>query len=117
MVLSLEFLRKNIFYCFLYLIFTIPGATSSFGAVLNPFPTRDRRPQYQQESRRPQMLSVQEMVRFKQEIDKFQCPQLKKLHVRLRDQYKTAVSTADKAYYRRFLNELYREMDEKNCTY
>ncbi len=117
MILSLRFIRKNILHCLLYLIFGVIYATPSFGAVLNPFPTRDRVPQYQQVPRYLQVPPPQEMARFKKDIARYQCPQLKKLRVRLRDQYKAAVSNADKTYYKRFLNELYGQMDEKNCDH
>ena len=115
MILSIRFLRKNLFHCLLYIVFTILFAASSFGAVLNPFPTQKRIPQYQEVPRYPQIQSPQEIARFKRDIARFQCPQLKKLQVGLRGQYKAVVSTADKAYYKRFLKELYGEMGKKNC--
>ncbi|MEA3467130.1 MAG: hypothetical protein U9R57_02775 [Thermodesulfobacteriota bacterium] len=116
MILLSGFIRKNLFPCLLFFIFVMLYAASSLGAVLNPFPTRERAPQYQQSS--PgyrQVQSPQELGQFRQEIAGFQCPELRALKVQLQNQYKTAVAKDDKEYYRRFLNELYREMYNKSC--
>ena len=116
MSLFSRFFRKNLFYCLPVFIFAMLYAASSFGAVLNPFPTRERAPQYQQSS--PvyrQVKPPQELVKFRQEISGFQCPELKALHVQLQNQYKAAVAKSDKEYYRSFINELYREMYDKSC--
>ncbi len=113
MVLLSGFLRKNLFPCLLFFIFVMLYAASSLGAVLNPFPTRERAPQ--SSPRYPQVQSPQELGQFRQEIVRFQCPELRALKVQLQNQYKTAVAKDDKEYYRRFLNELYREMYNKSC--
>lgn len=119
MILFLRFLRNNLFHCLLFFfVFAMLFEASSFGAVLNPFPTRDRAPQYQQSF--PGFRQAQpppELEQFRRDIDKFPCPELKALQVRLRNQYNAAVTTTDKEYYRLFLNELYREMNDKNCNH
>ncbi len=113
------FVGKNLYHGLTIIVFAVFFATSSFGAVLNPFPTRERAPapQYQQSS--PQYRQVQpppKLQQFKQEISRFQCPELQALKVQLRDQYQSAVTGDDKKYYRSFLNELSREMDDKRCN-
>ncbi len=117
MILLSGFLRKNLFHCLLFFIFVMLYAAPSFGAVLNPFPTRERAPQYQQQSvpRNNQVQPPKALEQFRQEIARFPCSELKALHGQLQNQYKAAVTKADKDYYRRFLNELYREMYNKSC--
>ena len=111
------FVGKNLYHGLTIIVFTTFFATSSFGAVLNPFPTRDRPPQYQQPapiSRQAQ--PSQELKQFRQEISRFQCPDLQALQVQLRNQFQSATTRADKEYYRGFLKELSREKDRKRCN-
>ena len=113
------FIGKNLCHGLTVIVFITFFATSSFGAVLNPFPTRERAPapQYQQSSPRyRQVEPSQELEQFRQEIARFQCPELQALQGRLQNQRQSAVTRADREYYRRFLNELSREMDSKRCN-
>jgi len=101
---------KNIFHGLFFLFFWMLFATSAFGAELLPFPSKDRRSQYQRTTPQyHQQMSPSGLAKFRMDITRFQCSELDALYNRLRDQYDAAKTASDKEYYNYFLNELYRE--------
>jgi len=85
---------------------------SSFGAVLNPFPSPERVPMYQQVAPSPQ--PADELERFRQDLHRFSCADMDALYKRLKQQYDAASTNADRNYYNGFINALQVEK-AKNC--
>jgi hypothetical protein len=91
-------------------------AASSFGAVLNPFPSPERAPIYQQVPPRYQQPQTSpELEQFKRDITQFSCPDLNALYDRIRRQFNAAVTVADREYYNDFLTALHNEKS-KRCN-
>ena len=89
-------------------------AAPSFGAVLNPFPSPERVPIYQQVAPRYQQRQTSPVLeQFKRDIAKFSCPDLKALYDRIQKQFYAAVTAADKEYYNGFLGALYDEQTKR----
>jgi hypothetical protein len=89
-------------------------AASSFGAVLNPFPSPERPPIYQQATPRHQQTQTSpELEQFKRDITQFSCSDLNALYDRIRRQFNAAVTKADKEYYNGFLGALYDEKTKR----
>lgn len=89
---------------------------SSFGAVLNPFPSPERVPMYQQvapRSRQPQTRTLTEFTQFKRDVRQFSCAEIDTLYNRLQRQLNAAVTAADRNYYNGFLNILRAEKTRK----
>ncbi len=87
---------------------------SSFGAVLNPFPSPERAPIYQQvQPRYQQRQTSPELEQFKRDITQFSCPDINALYERIQRQFNAAVTPADKKYYNGFLGALYDEQTKR----
>ncbi|HHB75213.1 MAG TPA: hypothetical protein ENK84_01535 [Desulfobulbus sp.] len=91
-------------------------AASSFGAVLNPFPSPERVPIYQQVA--PRVRQVQpatELEQFKQDLQNFSCADIEALSKKLQQQLNAATNVADRNYFNGFLNAL-RAEKRKKCN-
>ena len=107
---SVSFTEKNHFLVLLLFMLILFAASPAGAAELLPFPSRDRAQQYQQAVPRPlSPQSDQEIESFRRDIASFPCPELDALYRKIRSQFDTAQTAADRDYYNRFLSELYRE--------
>ena len=89
-------------------------AASSFGAVLNPFPSPERVPIYRQIAPRArQRQPATELEQFKQDLKKFSCADIEALSKKLQQQLNAATNVADKNYFNGFLNALRAEKGRK----
>lgn len=107
---------KSIFHCLSLVLLTASLVTISWSAELLPLPSPERGPQYQQSAPMYNQSRSSELMQFRREIQGFPCQELAALRNQLRSQFRTAKTEADRVYYRRFLDELYREMDDKHCS-
>ena len=92
-------------------------AAPSFGAVLNPFPSPERIPVYQQtapgRSRQPQPAN--ELEQFSKDLQHFSCADIEELSQKLQQQLNAATTVADRNYFQGFLNAL-RAEEERKCN-
>ncbi|HHL33361.1 MAG TPA: hypothetical protein ENJ30_03250 [Desulfobulbaceae bacterium] len=89
-------------------------AASSLGAVLNPFPSPERVPIYQQiVPRARQRQPATELEQFQQDLKKFSCTDIEELTKKLQQQLNTATTVADRNYFNEFLNALQAEKRKK----
>ena len=89
-------------------------AASSFGAVLNPFPSPERVPIYQQvapRARQPQPAT--ELEQFKKDLRHFSCADIDALSKKLQQQLNAAATVSDRTYFNGFLNALRAEKRRK----
>jgi hypothetical protein len=113
MILFLRPYKNKLFIGPVLLASFVLFAASSFGAVLNPFPSPERTPIYQQTPRHQQPQTSPELEQFKRDITQFSCPDLNALYDRIRRQFNAAVTKADREYYNGFLGPLYDEKTKR----